>query len=75
MTIERIAREAGFETVGEARTTSKPTHGEIGGMDVVVSPIMPDGFFAVRTISGTMVFGPKGSYWVPFERWDREQGR
>ncbi|WP_334061688.1 hypothetical protein [Limimaricola cinnabarinus] len=40
--------------------------GKIARFDVVATPIMPEGFFAIRTAGGATVLGPNGSFFVPF---------
>lgn len=70
--IEQMARLAGFRKSGETLTcNTSDDSGQILGMDVVSTPLMPEGFFALRTDRGAMIFGPKGAHWVPF--WPRAQ--
>ncbi|MEP2955504.1 MAG: hypothetical protein ABJN39_09195 [Sulfitobacter sp.] len=63
-TIEQMAREAGFRKAGETMACNATL--EDMGFDVVSTPIMPEGFIALRTERGAMILGPKGSHWVPF---------
>ena len=68
--IDIIAREHGFlsyEDLVRQTTASKEPVGEIFGVDIIGEPLMPEGFFGLRTESGVMACGPNGnSLWVPF---------
>lgn len=67
LSVDEMAYEAGFRKVGERLTSNTATDpAQALGMDIVSSPIMPEGYVALRTERGAMVVGPKGSYWVPF---------
>lgn len=64
---ERIAHQAGFRKGGDISSCTDPDKvAEFGGMDIASSPIMPEGWFAMRTDKGALCVGPKGSFWVPF---------
>lgn len=63
---ERIAYQAGFRKSGEIMTSTDPRKvGEFSGMDILSEPLMPEGWFALRTDEGALCVGPKGSFWVP----------
>ncbi len=65
--IDMLAKDAGFHKPGEALACNTVENGErLLGMDVVASPLMPEGFFALRTEKGAMVIGQRCSFWVPF---------
>jgi hypothetical protein len=66
--IDQMARDAGFLKAGELTTSSAASEGEtVFGMDVVKEPLMPEGYFALRTEKGALVVAPSGKrFWVPF---------
>ncbi len=65
--IDRMAHKAAFRTAFEITTSTDPKKvGEFFGMDIVSTPLMPEGWFALKTEKGAICFGPKGSIWVPF---------
>ncbi len=64
--LDDLARAAGFKKAGEICTSCDPEKvSEIGGMDIIADPLMPEGWFALRSDKGAMCVGPKGSFWVP----------
>lgn len=67
MSIDQIARAAGFRKAGEAQTcntSAEPT--QAFGLDIVTEPLMPEGFIAIRNERGAVILGPKGAHYVPF---------
>jgi hypothetical protein len=65
--IDALARDAGFRKSGEAMTCSTlGKGGELAGIDIIVEPLMPEGWLGMRTDKGVMCMGPDGkSFWVP----------
>lgn len=67
---EQTARDAGFLTHEELLSqavTSNVERDHLCGMDIVTTPIMPEGYAAIRSDTGAMILAPGGkSWWVPF---------
>lgn len=73
--IDTLARSAGFLKAGETTANAAPeTGGTFADMDVIGSPVMPEGWLGMRTERGVMCVGPSGSFWVPFYNSSKEQG-
>lgn len=67
MSIDQIARAAGFRKAGETQAVNTDnSHTRYFGMDIVTDPTMPEGFVAIRNERGAVILGPKGAHWVPF---------
>lgn len=72
--LDDMARAAGFTKPGEARTANMAIDADKPlGFDVVTTPIMPEGWFGMRTDKGVICVGPNGSFWVPFYNSTMEQ--
>lgn len=66
MSIDTLARAAGFKTASDFTTSNANEKiEEAFGLDVITSPLMPEGWFALRNGKGALCVGPKGSFWVP----------
>ena len=62
-----MTRAAGFTKSGEACTANVQTDADKAlGLDIVTTPIMPEGWLGMRTDKGVICMGPAGSFWVPF---------
>ena len=64
---ERIAFDAGFRRPDQITTANNPDKASFCGMDVVTSPLMPEGYVAFRTERGALIIPPdKPSWWLSF---------
>jgi len=65
--IDALARAAGFRKSNEITTCSDSSKVDaFAGIDIIGSPLMPEGWIGMRTDKGVMCIGPEGkSVWVP----------
>jgi|GEM_PF-4333871 len=65
--VDILARKAGFLKAGEISTCADPDKvEELGGIEIIESPYLPEGYSAFKTKGGAMVIPPNGKpFFIP----------